>query len=157
MSAETKQLLLVCHAPSPNTIELRDAALRGGRHELLECTQVRWVAPLEAGPEDVLACDAIVLGTTVNFGYISGALKDFFDRVYYPCLEHTQAKPFAYYLRAGNDETGAVKAIEAITAGLAWRQVLPAVICKGDYDPGFAERVEELSATLAAGVESGLY
>lgn len=157
MTLKKKTLLLVCHAPSPNTELLRDAALRGGRHELLECTQVRWVPPLQATVEDVLSCDAILLGSTVNFGYISGALKDFFDRIYYPCLELTQAKPFSYYLRAGSDETGAVRALDAITQGLSWRQVLPPEICKGDYQPRFAERVEELSATLAAGVESGLY
>lgn len=157
MTLEKKKLLLVCHAPSPNTELLRDAAMRGGQHEVLECTQVCWVPPLQATVEDVLSCDAILLGSTVNFGYISGALKDFFDRIYYPCLELTQAKPFSYYLRAGSDETGAVRALDAITQGLSWRQVLPPEICKGDYDPRFAERVEELSATLAAGVESGLY
>lgn len=157
MAQNTKKLLLVCHAPSANTEALRDAALRGGRHPLLEATSVRWLPPLQAGVEDVLGCDAILLGTTENFGYMSGALKDFFDRIYYPCLELTQAKPFSYYVRAGSDGTGTVRAIDAITQGLAWRQVLPPEICKGDYDPCFADRVEELTATLAAGVEAGVY
>jgi NAD(P)H-dependent FMN reductase len=152
-----KRLLLVCHAPSANTELLRDAALRGGRHPVLEITEVRWVPPLQATVEDVLNCDAIVLGTTENFGYMSGALKDFFDRIYYPCLELTEAKPFCYYVRAGSDGTGTCRAIDAITQGLSWRQVLPPEVCKGDYDPRFAERVEELSASWAAGVESGLY
>lgn len=157
MAEDVKKILLVCHAPSRNTECLRDAALRGAQHPMLEATVAIWVPPLQATVEDVLSCDAILLGSTVNFGYISGALKDFFDRIYYPCLELTQAKPFSYYLRAGSDETGAVRALDAITQGLSWRQVLPPEICKGDYDPRFAERVEELSATLAAGVESGLY
>ncbi len=124
---------------------------------MLEAVDARWVPPLQATAEDVLACDAILLGTTENFGYMSGALKDFFDRIYYPCLELTEAKPYSYYVRAGSDGTGTCRAIDAITQGLSWRQVLPPVLCKGDYDPRFAERVEELSATLAAGVETGLY
>lgn len=157
LNCAEKRLLIVCHAPSPNTTLLRDAALRGGAHELLECTSVRCVSPLQAQPDDVLNCDGMVLGSTVNFGYMSGALKDFFDRIYYPCLDKTQALPFCYFLRAGSDETGAVRAIDAITQGLSWRQVLPPVICKGDYDPRFADRVAELTSTLAAGVEAGLY
>jgi len=157
MVEEVKKLLLVCHAPSPNTVLLRDAALSGGQHPLLESIECKCIAPLQAGVDDVLDCDAILLGTTENFGYMSGALKDFFDRIYYPCLEKTEAKPFTYYVRAGSDGTGTCRAIDAITQGLSWRQVLPPLVCKGDYDPRFAERVAELAATLAAGVEGGLY
>lgn len=157
MSDKVKKLLLVCHAPSANTLALRDAAMRGGQHPLLENISCEWLPPLQAGVEDVLACDAILLGTTENFGYMSGALKDFFDRIYYPCMERSQALPFSYYVRAGSDGTGTCRAIDAITQGLSWRQAVPPIVCKGDYEPRFAERVEELSATLAAGVEAGLY
>ncbi|WP_404361662.1 hypothetical protein [Marinobacter sp.] len=75
--AEAKQLLIVAHAPSPNTIALRAAVERGARHPDVEAVDVRVLPPLEAGPEDVLACDAIILGTTENLGYMSGALKVF--------------------------------------------------------------------------------
>ena len=79
-----KRLLIVAHAPSPNTLRLRSAIENGARNPDIEAVEVVVKAPLEAGPEDILACDAIILGTTENLGYMSGALKDFFDRSYYP-------------------------------------------------------------------------
>ena len=90
-----RRLLIVAHAPSPNTLRLRDAVLEGARDPEIANVEARWIAPLEAGPEDVLAADAVILGTTENLGYMSGALKDFFDRSYYPCLEKTQGLPYA--------------------------------------------------------------
>lgn len=86
-----RQLLIVAHAPSPNTQRLRDAVLDGARDRQIDNVQARWIAPLEAGPEDVLAADAVILGTTENLGYMSGALKDFFDRSYYPSSRRPRA------------------------------------------------------------------
>ena len=74
-----KRLLIVAHAPSPNTLKLREAAEQGAHYEDIESVEVKVLAPLDAGPDDVLACDAIILGTTENLGYMSGALKDFFS------------------------------------------------------------------------------
>ena len=88
-----KNLLIVAHAPSENTRKLCDAALRGAESPGIENVSARWVAPLEATPEDVLGADAIILGPTENLGYMSGALKDFFDRCYYPVLEKKQGLP----------------------------------------------------------------
>src|SRR5699024_2118861 len=88
--SDNRQLLIVAHAPSPNTRRLAEAVLRGARHPDVDAVDARWIPPLEAGVDDVLTADAIVLGTTENLGYMSGALKDFFDRIYYPCLDRTQ-------------------------------------------------------------------
>ena len=85
-----RRLLIVAHAPSPNTLRLRDAVVEGARSDAAQAIGVVALSPFEAGPEDVLAAGAVILGTTENLGYMSGALKDFFDRCYYPCLEHTQ-------------------------------------------------------------------
>ncbi len=82
--ADSKHLLIVAHNPSPNTQKLVDATLRGATHEDIDGVEVRFVPPLQAVADDVLWADAIILGTTENFGYMSGALKDFFDRIYYP-------------------------------------------------------------------------
>lgn len=151
-----KQLLIVAHAPSANTRLLRDAACRGASHPDLEQMHCVVKAPLEAGPEDVLACDAILLGTTENLGYMSGALKDFFDRSYYPVLEEKQGLPCALYIRAGHDGTGTQRAVESIVSGLRWRWVQPPLILRGEWQPTFADQVEELSMTLAFSVESGI-
>ena len=87
----TKRLLIVAHAPSENTLSLRAAVERGARSET--GIEVVVVAPLQAGPDDVLAAQAVILGTTENLGYMSGALKDFFDRSYNPLLERRRACP----------------------------------------------------------------
>ena len=151
-----KRLLIVAHAPSPNTLRLREAVENGARHPDIEAVDVVVKAPLEAGPEDVLACDAIILGTTENLGYMSGALKDFFDRSYYPCLEETQGLPFAFYIRAGHDGTGTRRAIESITTGLRWKLVNEPLTCRGEFNEEFVEQCEELGMYVAASLDAGL-
>lgn len=152
-----KKLLIVAHAPSPNTLKLREAVERGARHKDIEAVDVTVLAPLDAGPEDVLACDAIILGTTENLGYMSGALKDFFDRSYYPCLEKTQGLPFTFYIRAGHDGTGTRRAIESITTGLRWRTVQEPLVCRGEYQDEFETQCEELGLYMAASLDAGLF
>jgi multimeric flavodoxin WrbA len=157
MSSEfKKQLLVIAHAPSVNTQRLCDAAFRGANHPDLEQVNCIVKAPLESGPEDVLACDAILLGTTENLGYMSGALKDFFDRCYYPVLEEKQGLPCALYIRAGHDGTGTQRAVESIISGLRWRWVQTPLILRGEWQSTFVDQVEELSMTLAFSIESGI-
>jgi len=154
--AEPKHLLIVAHDPSPNTRKLVEATMRGANHEEIEGVEARHVRPLEAVADDVLWADAIILGTTENFGYMSGALKDFFDRIYYPCLEHTEAMPFAAWIRAGLDGTGTKIAIGKITTGLNWKPVQEPMILHGEYDPEFEKQCEELGMLMAASLESGI-
>ncbi|MDX1558401.1 MAG: flavodoxin family protein [Marinobacter sp.] len=151
-----KKLLIVAHAPSPNTLLLRQAVEEGARHEDIGNVRITVRAPLDAGPDDVLACDAIILGTTENLGYMSGALKDFFDRSYYPCLEKTQGLPFAYYIRAGHDGTGTNRAIESITTGLRWKLIQEPLICRGEYRDEFEDQCRELGMYVAASLDAGL-
>jgi multimeric flavodoxin WrbA len=155
MSAR-KHLLIVAHNPSPNTQKLVEATLRGATHEDIAGVEAKHIAPLMADAEDVLWADAIILGTTENFGYMSGALKDFFDRIYYPCLEHTEALPFAAYIRAGLDGTGTKIAIGKITTGLKWKPVQESMILHGEYRPEFEAQCEELGMLMAASLEAGI-
>lgn len=150
------RLLIVAHAPSTNTLRLREAAERGARHPDIEGVQVTVKPPLEAGPEDVLACDAILLGTTENLGYMSGALKDFFDRSYYPVLEEKQGLPCALYIRAGLDGTGTRRAVEGIVTGLRWKWAQEPLTLRGEWQDAFADQVEELGMAMAAGLEAGV-
>lgn len=156
-SQPDKQLLVVAHAPSSNTRRLVEAVLRGAGNPDIEGVSTRHIPPLEASADDVKAADAIILGTTENLGYMSGALKDFFDRTYYPCLEHTQGLPFAYFIRAGHDGTGTRRAIETITTGLRWRAVQEPLICRGDFQDAFLDQCEELGLYMAAGLEAGVF
>ena len=133
------------------------AVVEGASHADISGIEVKLTQALEAGPADALDADAIILGTTENFGYMSGGMKDFFDRIYYPCLEKTESLPFAMFIRAGNDGLGARSSIERIAKGLAWKQVQEPLICCGIWQESFLGKCEELGMTLAAGVEAGIF
>ena len=151
-----KTLLIVAHAPSPNTAKLAQAVFKGANHPDIDITVILKL-PQDTQPEDVLAADALLLGTTENLAYMAGLTKDFFDRCYYPVLEKKQGMPFAVYIRAGHDGTGTKLALKTITTGLRWSWVQEALILQGDWQEGFTKQVEELAMTLAAGVEAGIY
>lgn len=152
----TKRLLIVAHVPSENTLALREAVANGARLAEVDISVIV-KPPLDAGPEDLLASNGVILGTTENLGYMSGALKDFFDRSYYPCLEKTEALPFAVYIRARHDGTGTQRAIESITTGLKWRVVQPPLLLKGEYKSEFATQCEELGRLMAYGLDAGIF
>lgn len=151
-----KHLLIVAHAPSPNTRLLAEAVQRGACHPDITAVDTRLIPPLQAVPEDVLAADAIILGTTENLGYMSGALKDFFDRVYYPCLEIKQGLPCALYIRAGHDGTGTRRAVETIVTGLKWNWIRPPLILKGEYQEDFAQQCRDLGELVAVSLDAGI-
>jgi hypothetical protein len=152
-----RRLLIVAHGPSQNTKRLCDAVLRGAQSPAAGQIEARLLPPLQAGPEDVLKAQAIILGTTENLGYMSGALKDFFDRIYYPCLERTQGMPYLLYVRAGHDGTGTRRAVESIATGLKWRAVQEPLICRGAFREEFVAQCEELGALMAAGLDAGIF
>jgi len=152
-----KQLLIVGHVPSENTLRLREAVLAGARSDDIDGVEARALSPFDTEPDDVRAADAIILGTTENLGYMSGALKDFFDRCYYPCLEETQGRPYCLYIRAGHDGTGTRRGVETIVTGLRWRAVQEPLICLGAWQERFIEDCRELGAAMAAGLEAGIF
>lgn len=151
----SKQLQLIAHAPSPNTAALKDAVLRGAGK--VSGVTTRWIPPLEAGPDDVLSADGVILGTTENLGYMAGALKDFFDRTYYPVLEEKQGLAFATYIRAGLDGTGTRRAIDSITTGLKWKAVQETTVFHGKWRSSFLAQAEELGEAMAYGLEAGIF
>ena len=153
----TRRLLIVAHDPSPNTRRMVEAVLHGARHEDIDNVEAVHVRPLEAGPDDVLACDAIVLGTTENLGYMSGALKDFFHRTYYGVIERTEGLAYALYVRAGMDGTGTRRAVESICTGLSWKPVQDPLICRGEWQEAFLDQCSELGMYMAAGLDADIF
>jgi multimeric flavodoxin WrbA len=152
-----KHLLIVAHAPSPNTERLRDALIAGARSTEIEDVDVTALSPFATTPDVVLSANAIILVTTENLGYMSGALKDFFDRCYYPCLEKTQGLPYALCVRAGTDGTGTRRAVETIVTGLRWRVIREPLICRGEWREEFMEQCRVLGMFVAAGLDAGVF
>jgi multimeric flavodoxin WrbA len=148
-------LLIVHHTPSPALQEMFEAALRGARAEEIEGVDVAIRPALTAAAADVLEADGYLLGTPANIGYMSGALKHFFDGIYYPCLEATQRRPYGLYVHGGMDTGGAVRAVESIAGGLRWRAVRPPVRVTGPPGKAGLEACWELGALLRAEVAGG--
>ena len=151
------RLLAVCHCPSTNTAMLRDAGLTAIDGLGCDNFEVRSLSPLEADADDVEWCDGVLLGTTENFGYMAGLTKDFFERIYYPCLETSVGLPIALYIRAGEDGRGTRDAVNKITTGLRWKYISEPLILRGKYRPQFTEQVAELAMTLAAGLDAEIF
>ncbi len=148
--AAVPRLLIVHHTTSPALHTLFDAVRAGATNPDLAGVDVVTRPALTAGAADVLAADGYVLGTPANLGYMSGALKHFFDQVYYPCLESTIGRPFGLYVHGNNDTTGALRAIEVITTGLRWRMVQQPVSVIGTPRQADVDACWELGAALGA-------
>ena len=144
------RLLIVHHTPSPATAELLDAVIRGASDPEITGVEVLRRAALAATASDVLDCDGLVLGTPANIGYMSGALKHFFDQIYYPCLEDTVGRPFGVYVHGNDDTTGALRAIEVITTGLRWKLAQAPVTVTGAPTSADRDACWELGAAVAA-------
>jgi multimeric flavodoxin WrbA len=152
-----KHLLLVHHSQTGSTAALAQAVLDGARDPAIAGVELRVASPLAADAEDLRWADAVILGTPENFGYMSGALKYFFDRIYYTCLDQTQGLPYALFIKAGNDGDGALSSVHRIVTGLRWREVQAPLIVKGDINAQSLSDCRELGMALAAGLEAGLF
>lgn len=144
------QLLIVHHTPSPAVDTMLQAVLDGASTDGLNDVAVRATAALSTTASDVLQSDGLILGTPANLGYMSGALKHFFDTIYYPCLRQTAGRPFGIFVHGNNDADGAVSSIEKVTTGLDWRLVAAPVVVTGDVDQTGRDACWELGATVAA-------
>lgn len=142
-------LLVVHHTPSPSTRELLEAVLAGAADPDIAGVTVRSVPALGASVSDVLGADGYLFGTSANFGYMSGALKHFFDTTYYPCLDAVAGRPFGMWVHGNNDTTGAVSAVKKITAGWGLELVSGAVELTS-VDRAARDACYEVGGTLAA-------
>lgn len=149
------RLLIVHHTTSPAQAELLDAVVSGATDESIQGVEVVRRPALAANAVDALEADGYLLGTPVNIGYLSGALKHFFDLIYYPSLDATRGRPFGYYVHGSSDTTGAQRAMATITTGLGWREVHAPVIVVGPPGKADVESCWDLGATLAAVLAEG--
>jgi len=146
------RLLIVHHTASPAMHSMFEAVMAGATDERIGSVEVVARPALVAGPVDVLEADGYLLGTPANLGYISGALKHFFDQIYYPCLDATARRPYGLYVHGNTDTTGAVRAVEMITTGLKWRRAQEPVVALGAPDRAQLDACWELGAAVAAGL-----
>src|SRR5476649_123424 len=150
-----KRLLIVYHTRGVKTTQLAEAVQRGASAE--SGVEVRLMRCAEAGPQDVLEADALVLGTPENFGYMSGMMKDFLERAFYECVGKIEGRPWALLVSAGQDGTGAITSVERIVTGLRLKKVREPILALKEVTPEKLTEWEELGAALAAGLALGIY
>ena len=150
-----KRLLIVFHSQTGNTARLAEAVLRGAQR--VEETDTELKRAFDTRSEDLLVSDGVLLGTPETFGYMSGALKDFFDRTYYACEGKLVGMPYAVFISAGNDGRGAVREIGRIANGYRWKSVAEALIVRNPIKDENLLAAEELGEAMAAGLAMGIF
>lgn len=150
-----KTLLIVYHTGGVKTAQLAEAVARGATGE--PGVQVRLLRCAEAGPQDVLAADALVLGTPENFGYMSGMMKDFLERIFYACEGKVAGRPWALLVSAGQDGAGAISSVERIVTGLRMKKVQEPILALKSVESEVIARCEALGTAMAAGLALGVY
>lgn len=149
------RLLIVYHSQGGRTAQMAAAVLRGAQSETAVDTVCK--RAFDTTIDDLLACQGLIIGTPENFGYMSGAIKDFFDRTYYPAEGKTVGLPFAIFVAAGNDGSGAVREIGRIAKGYGWNKVAEPVIARKDTSEEVLQSCTELGAAMAAGLALGIF
>ena len=147
-------LLIVANCPSDNALKLFESVVKGAKDTDYP---VVFKTPLEATATDVISASGVILGTTENFGYMSGLIKDFLERIYYPCMDQTDGLPWAFYVKAGLDGTGATNSVQKIVSGLRWKLVQEPVLFHGEFKQDFLEEAETLGAGMAEGLKLGIF
>ncbi len=151
-----KHLLVVYSSQSGHTQTLCEAVCAGAA-QLGDEVEVRCRRAAEAGLDELLWAEALLLGTPENFGYLSGRVKDFLDRTYYPAEGRTVGLPYAVFISAGNDGSGAARAIGRIASGYGWKPVAEPLIVRGEIDNASLQQCRDLGEAMAAGLAAGIF
>ena len=150
-----KNLLIIYHSQSGNTQQLADQVLAGCRDEAN--VESRLLGAFDAGLKDLRWADGLLLGTPENFGTMSGALKDFFDRTYYPAEPYKLNLPYGIFISAGNDGSGAFREIQRIAKGYPLRLIIEPLISKGEINAEHLRLAREFGLAMAAGLDLGIF
>ena len=151
-----KNILFIHHSPSENTKKLSKLVQKKITN-VTPNVNLTILNLIEANTSSFREIDGLIIGTTENFGYMSGLTKDFFDRCYNDLKDKTEGLPIIYYIRAGLDGEGCKVALNKILTGLRWRQVLPPLILKGSWQKGYMKQLEKFALTFSSGIELGIY
>lgn len=143
-------LLVVHHTPSPHCQEMFEAVIAGATDPDIVGVEVLRRPALTVSPVEMLEADGYLLGTPVNLGYISGAVKHAFDQSYYPLLDASRGRPFGAWLHGNEGTEGAQRTIDGITAGLGWVKAADYVVVSGKPGKADLEACWNLGATIAA-------
>lgn len=146
----SKTLLIIHHTPSPHCQEMFEAVIAGATDPEIEGVEVIRRPALTVSPVEMLEADGYVLGSPVNLGYISGALKLAFDQSYYQLLDSTRGRPFGVFLHGNEGTEGAERALDGIAAGLGWVKTAETVVVMGRPTKADVEACWNLGATVAA-------
>ena len=149
------KILVLYHSQTGNTEKMAYAVTDGAN--IIENTDVVLKRAQDAMLDDLLSADGISIGTPENFGYMSGLVKDFFDRTFYPAQDRVFRKPYVVFISAGNDGTGALRALERIAQGYKFKMVYEPVISRGKVTEDDLAKCRELGSVLAAGCQAGIY
>lgn len=155
MHEAAPRILIVFASQSGGAARLADAVERGALSE--PGPRVRKLHGTKAGVDDLLWCDALVIVTPENFGYMAGAIKDFFDRTFYPAQGKVDNLPYALIVKAGNDGTFACSAVQRIARGYPLKQIAEPILSIGDDVSGPLSQAEELGQLIAAGLALGIF
>ena len=150
-----KKLFIIYHSQSQTTALLVEAVAAGAALEADVDVIVK--RAFDADINDLKAADAILFGTPENFGYMSGALKDFFDRTYYPAQALQLCTPYALFVSAGNDGSGAVREVDRILKGYPMNKVAEPLIIKGKVNAEALAASKTLGQTMASALQLGIF
>lgn len=157
-----KELLIVWHSQFGATAQMAAAARDGAN--ALGATKVTYLHAREAGADDLVRCNALLIATSENFGSLSGLTKDFLERVYYPCEHRVAGKAYTVIVCAGNDGTGAMLQTDRIAKGLSLRKVHPGIVHRTGITArpsvvaaGALAQCRDLGGLLAGGIDAGIF
>jgi multimeric flavodoxin WrbA len=153
----SKHFLIIYHSQSGNTARMANAAFSGATDEMVENVETRLVRAKDAGADDLFWANGLLIGTPENFGYMSGGMKDFFDRTFYAVEGKIHSLPYAIFISSENDGSGAIRAIHRIGNGYPLNEVQEPIIAKGPVTSEHLEQCRELGMALAIGLDAGIF
>jgi len=151
-----KHLLIVYHSKSGSTGKMAEAVLQGTQHSDIDI-DVRMRQAHEADIDDLLWANGLIVGTPENFGYMSGMMKDFLERTFYPAEGRVEGLPYCIFISASNDGTGALSSLRRICSGYPFKEVQQPIISRGEITAELLAQCEEFGLFMAAGIESAIF